>query len=327
MGDVAMSVPVIRALVSQYPDIRITVVTRGFFSPFFRGIKNVAIFEVDLKTKYKGVFGLYKLSKDLNVLGFDAVADIHNVLRTKILKLFFTGKRVVQIDKGREEKKALVSGKKFEQLITTHERYADVFKKLGFPVDLSNPIFPEKIRLDSQSQTFISNSSLPVIGVAPFAAFKGKMYPLKQMKLVINQLSKEYNIILFGGGSKEILQLNQIEFQIPNTKSIAGKLTLDKELDIISNLDVMLAMDSGNAHMAAMLGVKVITIWGVTHPFAGFNPFNQPKDYALLADTNKYPEVPTSVYGNKHPEGYEISAGSVSVEIVTQKVKSLISKS
>ena len=98
-----MSVPVIRALVSQYPDLRITVVTRGFFSPFFRGIKNVAIFEVDLKTKYKGVFGLYKLYKELNVLRFDAVADIHNVLRTKILKLFFTGKRVVQIDKGREE--------------------------------------------------------------------------------------------------------------------------------------------------------------------------------------------------------------------------------
>ena len=89
----------------------------------------------------------------------------------------------------------------------------------------------------------------------------------------------------------------------------------------------MLAMDSGNAHMSAMLGVKVITIWGVTHPFEGFNPFNQPKDYALFADTNKYPELPTSVYVNKHPEGYEISAGSVSVEIVTQKVKSLISKS
>ena len=248
-----MSVPVIRALVSQYPDLRITVVTRGFFSPFFRGIKNVAIFEVDLKTKYKGVFGLYKLYKELNVLRFDAVADIHNVLRTKILKLFFTGKRVVQIDKGREEKKALVLGKKFEQLKTTHVRYADVFKKLGFPVDLSNPIFPEKIRLDSQLQSFISNSSLPVIGIAPFAAFKGKMYPLKQMKLVINQLSKEHNIVLFGGGSKEILQLNQIEFQIPNTKSIAGKLTLDEELDIISNLDVMLAMDSGNAHMAAMV--------------------------------------------------------------------------
>ena len=42
-----MSVPVIRALVSQYPDLRITVVTRGFFPPFFRGIKNVAIFEID----------------------------------------------------------------------------------------------------------------------------------------------------------------------------------------------------------------------------------------------------------------------------------------
>ncbi len=55
-------------------------------------------------------------------------------------------------------------------------------------------------------------------------------------------------------------------------------------MNLISNLDLMLSMDSGNAHIAALLGVKVVTIWGVTHPFAGFAPFNQPNDYALIAD-------------------------------------------
>jgi len=324
MGDVAMSVPIIRLLTAQYPELKIIIATRAFFAPFFREIKNVTVFEVDLKIKYKGVLGLYKLSKELKKTSFDAVADIHNVLRTKILNFFFTGKKIVQINKGRNEKKALINGEKFEQLKPTHQRYADVFASLGFPVDVSNPIFPKKIELTSNLKEFIVNDSLPIIGIAPFAAFKGKMYPLDQIKQVINQLSKDYNIILFGGGKEEILQLNKIESEITNTKSVAGKLNLNEELDIISNLDVMLAMDSGNAHIAAMLGVKVITIWGVTHPFAGFAPFNQPKDYALVADREQFPQIPTSIYGNKQPEGYENAAGSISVEAIITKIKELV---
>ncbi|TCK67784.1 ADP-heptose:LPS heptosyltransferase [Winogradskyella wandonensis] len=319
MGDVAMSVPVITALTQKYPDLKITVVTRAFFAPFFRDLKNVSVFEADLKGKHKGILGLYKLSRELKKLRIDGVADIHNVLRTKILK-FFLGGNFKQIHKGRNEKKALVSGEIFQQLKTTHQRYADVFEALGFLVDLSNPNFPKKASLNEKLRHFISNKNLPIIGIAPFAAFEGKMYPLEQMKLVINQLSRANNIILFGGGNTEVLQLNQIEAQTPNTKSIAGKLSLSEELDVISNLDVMLAMDSGNAHMAAMLGVKVVTIWGVTHPFAGFSPFNQPKDYCLVADREKYPKIPTSIYGNKQPEGYENAAGSVSVDAVVKKI-------
>ena len=130
-------------------------------------------------------------------------------------------------------------------------------------------------------------------------------------------------MILFGGGNEEIAILNKIEATFENTINIAGKLSLEEELDLISNLSVMLSMDSGNAHIAAMLGIKVITIWGVTHPFAGFAPFNQPADYALLPDREKYPRVPTSVYGNKYPKGYEDASGSILPEIIIEKIKSI----
>lgn len=321
MGDVAMTVPVLRALTVEHPDLKITVVTRAFFKPFFSNLKNVEVYAADLKGKHKGVLGLYKLSKELKALKFDAVADLHNVLRSKILKLFFAGKKVVQIDKGRAEKKALTSGRIFQQLKTTHQRYADVFEQLGYQIDLSNPQFPEKAELTSKLKSFISNSEQKIIGVAPFAAHQSKMYPLEKMEMVVAHLSREYNIILFGGGKKEIKILNDLETKYDNVKSVAGKLSLEEELDLISNLDVMLSMDSGNGHLAAMLGKKVITIWGVTHPFAGFAPFNQPEDYALVANREQYPLIPTSVYGNKYPEGYENAAGSISVDEVVSKIK------
>lgn len=319
-----MTLPVLRALTTQYPQLKITVVTRAFFKPFFKDLKNVSFYEADLKGKHKGFFGLYRLSKELKALNFNAVADLHNVLRSKILKFFFFGKKVVQLDKGRAEKKALVSGAQFQQLKTTHQRYAEVFKALGCPVNLVNPTFSKPKPLTKQLLQLIPNKSQKNIGIAPFAAYKSKMYPLEKMEAVIAQLSKDYNIILFGGGNKEIEVLNHFETKHKNVVSVAGQLTLDEELMLISNLDVMLAMDSGNAHIAAMLGIKVITLWGVTHPFAGFAPFNQPQDYALTADKNQYPLVPTSVYGNTFPDGYEDAAGSILVSDVVAKVNALL---
>lgn len=322
MGDVAMVVPVLRAFTEQHPELKITVLTKPFFKPFFRDLKTVEVIPVAVKGEHKGVFGLYKLARTLNrTHKFYAIADLHNVLRSKVLKQFIRCRRFISIDKGRKEKKQLISGKLFKQLKTTHQRYADVFRALGYQVQLSNPSFPKKKQLSEDLKTILGKKRKGYIGIAPFAAHDGKMYPLNLMQEVIEELSKDYKIVLFGGGSNEKAILNRWEQFHKNTVSLAGKLSLDKELDIISNLNVMLSMDSGNAHIAAMLGIKVVTIWGVTHPYAGFAPFNQPEDYALLSDRSQFPLIPTSVYGNKYPEGYEKASGSISPEVVIAKIK------
>ncbi len=324
MGDVAMTVPVLRAFTEQHPNVKITVLTKETYKPFFRDLSNVSIFCAEVNGKHKNLYGLYKLSKELKSIGIEAVADLHNVLRSNILKFFFFGKLYVQIDKGRAEKKALVSGICFEQLKTTHQRYVDVFEALGYKLNLSNPIFPKKSSLKNKTKSVLGDLSTKLIGIAPFAAHEGKMYPLDEMKLVIEALSKDYKVILFGGGPKEIDILNGFEDTIENVVNVAGKLSLDEELDVISNLDVMLSMDSGNAHLAAMFGIKTVTIWGVTHPYAGFAPYNQPADYMLLSDRNKFPKVPTSVYGNKYPENYKEASRSISSNMIIEKIKSLI---
>ena len=324
MGDVAMSVPVLRAFTQQHPNIKLTVLTREFFKPFFRDLENVTVCSPDLKGKHKGFFGLYKLSKELKSLGIDQVADLHNVLRTKVLKFFFFGKTFKQIDKGRDEKKALVEGRNFEQLKTTHERYADVFRSLGYNISLSNPNFPEQAKLDLSTQEYLGKDNKNWIGIAPFAQYQSKMYPLDLLERVIAELSKTHKIILFGGGNKEIKILNTLQNKYENVINLAGKLSLNQELNVISNLDVMLCMDSGNAHIAAMLGKRVVTIWNVTHPFAGFAPFNQPKEYCLQANRSQFPLIPTSIYGNKFPENYKEASRTIAPETVIRKIESLL---
>ncbi len=334
MGDVAMTVPVLRAFVAQHSEIKVTVISRPFFKPLFEGIPNVSFFEFDEKQRHKGFFGLLRLFQDLKALHIDAFADLHNVLRSKVIRTLFAlnGKKTAFFDKDRTGKAALTrsENKIFKPLPTIFERHTKVFEELGFTVDLSNPKFPEKAVLDAEIIQVIGRIPIVIgtklIGIAPFAQYKSKVYPLDLMQEVIDQLAstKAHKILLFGGGKKEIELLDSLSKDKENVIVVAGKLKFKQELQLISNLDLMLSMDSGNAHIAAMLGVKVITLWGATHPFTGFLPFNQPLENALVSDRNLFPKLPTSVYGNKKVEGYEDAMRTISVESVVKKINSVV---
>jgi ADP-heptose:LPS heptosyltransferase len=330
MGDVAMTVPVLRALVIQYPELKLTVISRPFFQPFFKDIPNLHFFAFDEKKRHKGILGLWRLFQDLKALKIDAFADLHNVLRSKVVRTLFalSGKKTAFVDKGRAEKKALtrVENKIFQPLTTMFERHQLVFETLGFPIDLSRPQFPAKAKIFQSELATIVSQSNTLIGIAPFAQYDSKVYPLDLMQEVIDTLAQnqEHTILLFGGGQNEKEQLDNLKDDKNNVINMAGKVPFSTELDMISNLDVMLSMDSGNGHIAAMLGVHVVTLWGATHPYAGFLPFNQTLDNALVSDRNHYPNLPTSVYGNKKVAGYENAMRTILPEQVVARLTEIL---
>ena len=326
MGDVAMTVPVLRAFNEKYPVVKITVISTPFFQPLFNDLPNVSFLPFDKKGKHKGFLGLFRLFLDLRKSNIDAFADLHNVLRLKVFRklLALTGKKVAFTHKGRTEKKEVTRAvnKIFRPLPSVFERHAKVFEELGFPIDLSNPTFPEKSKLSSEIIAVIGEKKQKWIGIAPFAQHDSKVYPLDLMQKVIDQLAQNpgNKIILFGGGKKEIEALETLSKSHNNVISVAGKLKFNQEIELISNLEEMLSMDSGNGHIAAILGVKTITLWGATHPYLGFSPFNQPEGNSLVSDRNLYPKLPTSVYGNKKEEGYEDAMRTILPQRVVEKM-------
>ena len=319
-----MTVPVVTAFLQANPRYKVSILTKEQFTPLFHHLNEVSVIGVDFKTDYKGLYGLFKLAKKIKDLRVDVVADMHNVLRTKILRFLLPNISFSTLDKGRSEKKKLIKGAAFKPLKTGVERYADVFRALGLELSLSKPHFPQPLPLSKVLKTHLKGCKRPYIGIAPFAAYTSKMYPIQQMKEVISTLSNTYSVLLFGGGPYETKIIEAIVCQYPGVKSVAGIYTMKEELTLMSHLRVMLAMDSGNAHMAAMMGVNVITLWGVTHPYAGFAPFNQPLENCLLSDRIKYPKIPTSIYGNRHPESYENAMASITVEEVLSALKKAI---
>lgn len=331
MGDVAMTVPVLRALLAQHPEVRVTVISRPFFAPFFKDLPRTDFFAFDAHKRHKGVLGLVQLYRDLKPLQIDYFADLHNVLRSKFIRSQFAlrGTKTAATDKGRAEKKALTraQNKVFKPLQTMFERHAQTFAQLGFEIDLSHPVFPQR-ELSPETISVTGSKTQKWIGMAPFAQYVSKVYPQDLMREVVAGLAQvPQNKIFLFGARDEVPPLQNLAENFENVQIIAGKLSLEQELELMANLDVMLSMDSGNAHLAAMFGVPVVTLWGATHPYAGFLPFGQPIENALTADRNQYPLLPTSVYGNKVFPGYEEAMRTIAPQKVVQKIESVLRQS
>jgi ADP-heptose:LPS heptosyltransferase len=232
MGDVAMAVPVIKGLLQQYPNIHISFVSNAFFAPLFKDIDRCDFFPVFTKSSHKGLAGIWKLYRELTLhQHFDAVADIHNVLRSQILRKFFwlTGIPIAVINKGRHEKKQLTArkNKQFKQLPTTHERYAALFASLGLPLNLSNNyLIAGKEQIPGKVAPLIQPHKM-LVGIAAFAMHTEKMYPLEKMKLLLAQLSKRQDIqlLFFGAPGKEAALLEEWQTEYAGSFNVAGKIS------------------------------------------------------------------------------------------------------
>ena len=304
LGDVAMTVPVIDALARQYPNLQLTVLSKGFVSPMFANMPdNVTFLGIDLK-QYKGVIGLYRLFRQLHKEQYDAVADLNDVLRTMVLRLFFrlTGYRVARIDKGKAEKKALcrAKDKQLKPLKTSFQRYADVFQALGYPCEPKFTSIFGNGKGDAALFAGVADPSTKKhwIGIAPFAAHPSKVLPVETTAQVISLLHADAanQLFLFGGGKEETEQLILLAKSKERVTVVAGKLKMNSELALMSHLDVMLSMDSANMHLASLTGIPVVSVWGATHPYTGFMGWGQSSQNTIQANL---PCRPCSTSGNK----------------------------
>lgn len=295
LGDVTMIAPVLEEFIDQNPDVEVYVASRPFMGTIFKSNPRIKFIPIDLNNKYKGIFGLVELYNELKVHQFDYVADLHNVIRTKVVTALFrlNGTKTATLDKGRAEKKALIrqENRVFQRLKLTTERYADVLRSFGFSLHLSHQLKPVAQKEDK------------AIGIAPFAAFRSKMFPIEKMKIVATKLAEDgYKIYLFGGGQKEVDELKNWESFHHNITSLAGTLKFEEELEKIATLQAMVSMDSANMHLASLKGTRTISIWGGTHPYAGFLGYGQSNEDVIQDETLAC--RPTSIFG-KDPKGFE----------------------
>jgi ADP-heptose:LPS heptosyltransferase len=302
MGDVILTLPLLRAFSASYPGEEMVFVTKKPFDRFVSDIPGVRVFLSDHHGRHRGIPGVFRVHRDLRKeYDITAVADLHDVLRSKLLRFLFRmqGCRVASIDKGRSEKKRLTKGRATEPLKHTVERYSDVFAGAGFPVkSVPGPWLKPTINGLEKSAPRIRESHGHLIGVAPLAKHKLKMWPTDKMVAMLNMAAAKIDCTIFLFGSPdEAEMISEIAAKIRGSVAMAGRIGLEEEIALISKLDLMIAMDSSNMHLAAMLGVNTLSIWGATHPWAGFSAWGMPEENQIQIPVSDLTCRPCTVYG------------------------------
>ena len=318
LGDVAIAVPIVRALAEQYPDLDITMLSRKNWEPMFLAMPtNVHFYGADLKHRHHGTDGLKQLLQDINYRQFDAVADLHGVLRSFYIdgKFLLSGKPVKMIHKSRLKKWYLCRpwNRHKQFLPSSRERYLDVFARLGYPVTLHD------------QQVILHDENKRNIGIAPFAAHKGKIYPLPKMEKVVSMLGKELDkrdekVLLFGAGPTEKAILDRWAKKYIGVVSMVGKLPLNMDIETMSTLRLMLTMDSGNHHLSSLARTRCLSIWGATDIKAGFLAYGQSPDDCIQRDL---PCRPCSTYGNKPCRYHDWRCLDIDPEEIVERIMTI----
>ncbi len=329
MGDVAMTVPVIASLARQYPSLQITVLSQPFAKAFYQDLApNVRFYGSDIKREYCGLDGLARLYRQLAKEGFTAVADLHNTLRAKYLRLRFmlNGHPTAHVNKHRSLRKQLLrsEGGEKPQLPSSFQNYADVLAQLGYPVTLSfQSLIPEGgADLNLLSAPIEAKGDDEMwIGIAPFAAHPNKVYPQEKMHQVVRLLlerAPRCRLFFFGFGAKEFAVIDQQMDGNARCLNASAKLKgLQEEMLLMSHLDAMLTMDSANMHIASLAATRVVSIWGATHPLAGFYGWGQQRKDAVCLNL---PCQPCSIYGNKPCKYADLRCMNISPEAIVNRI-------
>ena len=334
IGDVAMTVPALYGACHAHPDVRFIFVTRASMtSIFLNAPSNLVVVGVDLKGAYSGLKGMRRLFGELREkYDIDAVVDLHDVLRTKYIRLlaFMKGLKVSRIHKGRKGKHALTrkNNKVMLPLETSRSRYRATFARLGLAPDESfTGLFgsgkaPAELFRDITSGR---PEGEHWVGIAPFAKHPGKIYPVELMEEVVSKLSgiDGMRIFLFGGGDYEREVLRRWQESYPGVKSLAeGRYGFATELALLSNLDCMVSMDSANMHLASLVDIPVVSIWGATHPYCGFKGWRQNDENIIQLPLTCRP---CSVFGDRpcHRGDY-LCLNGIKPAIVTDKILSIL---
>lgn len=320
LGDVALTIPVLKAFLATNKDVSVVMASEQQLAGLFSGIERLEFEGFDLKGEYKGFTGIFKIFNTLKKKhDFSLVADLHGVIRTHVLRVLFEASRrkTEVINKGRIEKYALVrkENKIFRPLPHATERYADVFRRLGFKINLP-PVDNTLNKLDPKEVVV-------KIGFAPFAKHAAKMYSLDKFKEIVQYFDRApYELYFFGGKGAERLLLADWEHIFSRAVPMSATSSIAEELGIMGEMRAMVTMDSANMHLASLVNVPVISLWGPTHPYAGFYGFQQDPLNAVQVSLSCRP---CSVFGNTNCwRGDYACMEQITPEMVEEKLLKLL---
>jgi len=281
IGDIVLTTPVVRCLKLQYPEAEVHYTTKKSYKTLLENnpyIDKVFVLEN----------GLNELIKLLQLEDYDYIIDLHNNLRTSIIK-FRLGVKSFRFDKLNLQKWLLVKFKKnFMPNVHIVDRYMETVKFLGVKNDNEglDYFLPEKDKmpLDWLPENFRNGYAVYAIG----GQHETKKLPLHKMIELCQTI--KLPLVLIGGKEDTIIS-EQLTINIKNIPMIdaCGKRNLNQSASIIRNAKLVYTHDTGMMHVAAAFKKKIVSVWGNTVPEFGMYPYQTDFEVIENKDLNCRP--------------------------------------
>ncbi|QKF82552.1 lipopolysaccharide heptosyltransferase II [Halarcobacter ebronensis] len=256
LGDAIMATPAIENIIKTYPKAKITLLGSYVSTKAFEGFPNIQRVIID-ETKKSGNRYLNLIKQARSIGKVDLAISFRRSFSSKFMMLFVKAKKKFNYRRLTKKEIHLVL------------RYNDFVNKV---LNLNNSAGGLKLYFEPFSYT------KPTLGINPGATYGSakRWYPGEFAK-VATKLSKDYDIVIFGGpGEVEIakdIENILIENGVKNYQNLAGKTSIKELIEKIAGLSLFITNDSGPMHVAAAYQVKTVAIFGPTK-FTETNQWN-----------------------------------------------------
>lgn len=322
-GDIILTSLFVRALRKRFPDGEITFLTRRAFLPLVEHSPHIdrVVALDDPATLGRAL----ALRKELLRENFDIVFDLHNSLRSRIVR-FGLGKKRAVFRKPGLRKRLLVRFKinLLRPIVPIPERYLAV----GEPYGLHNDGLGLELFTGAIQSPLPDELPAPLIALAPGARHFTKRWPAERFAALGRLLLERHGgTILLLGGPDEIDTCREVEEAIAGTGSVlnlAGRTTIPEAAAAIDRCAVVVGNDSALAHVAAARGVPVIAIFGSTVEEFGFAPYSEK---AVIVRNSDLPCRPCTTIGRSEcPLGHFRCMTEIGIDVPAERIIAMLQR-
>ena len=325
IGDIILTTPLLRVLKTRYPECELHYITRKEFSELLRDDPMVdRLISIDVAG---GRSAMRALNLELMDQRYDAVLDLHNNFRSRILRNGLSS-RLHLIDK-RSLRRLLLTQlhvNTFKEITPVPERYIETARRYGVLPDAFGPRLHPTEAQRASARTKLREAGADVadgfVGLCPGAMHFTKRWPEERFVELARMLTARGERLLLFGGSQDSIVAEMIARTAPRSiVDLTGRLSLMETAAAMEHCRVVIANDSGLMHMATAVRRPVVALFGSTVREFGFFPYNSP---AVILETHGLRCRPCSHIGLPHcPKRHFACMREITPEQVVDAVDAL----
>ncbi|MDD5136466.1 MAG: lipopolysaccharide heptosyltransferase II [Candidatus Omnitrophica bacterium] len=275
IGDVILSVPSLKAIRAKYPRANIKVLVGVQSREALDGCPYINERIVcDLKGRHRGIFGLWRLGKELRSSCFDIAIDLQNSKRSHLLAAL----SLAPLRYGYDNKKlSFLLNRRLRDDAPYLDPIEHQFRTLRMaaikPQEKCLELWPSPAEEDRAEKLLTEGWMTPSAGlvgvnVRASSRWVTKNWPVSYIAELSDRLAKEFNVRTVLTGAEEDIDFAQAIARSAKSKPLvaAGKTSILELASLIRRFKVYLTPDSAPMHIAAAMGTPCIALFGPTNP-------------------------------------------------------------